>query len=196
MTADTWYAVKVRPRLERTVLTHLQARGYDPFLPCYSVKRQWTDRVKSVELPLFPGYLFCQFDFNARFPILSAPGVNFIVGMGRVPVPVPPAEIESIRSLVKSGLHYEPHPYLAVGQLVQIEQGALAGLIGLITEVKGNSRLILSINLLMRSVSAEIDRSWVRPINPSSKQYFHLQSGDAEVRSHAKSQIPLKTKVS
>ena len=96
---------------------------------------------------------------------------------------------------MKSGLQYEPHPYLAVGQLVQIEQGALAGLIGLIAEVKGNSRLILSINLLMRSVSAEIDRSWVRPINPSSKQYFHLHSGDAEVRPHA-SRIPLKTKVS
>src|SRR5262249_41217538 len=103
--------------------------------------------------------------------------------------------IESIRSLVKSGLHYEPHPYLAAGQLVQIEQGALAGLIGLITEVKGNSRLILSINLLMRSVSAEIDRSCVRPINPSSKHYFDLHSG-AEMRTHAKSQISLKTKVS
>jgi transcriptional antiterminator NusG len=125
-------------------------------------------------LPLFPGYLFCQFDINSRFPILSVPGVNFIVGTGKTPIPIAMSEIEAIRTLVTSGLAYEPHPYLDVGQLVQIEYGSLAGLTGLIVEVKDSCRLVLSINLLMRSVSAEIDRRWVRPIELSSPPYTLL----------------------
>jgi transcription antitermination factor NusG len=174
MRSDLWYALKVRPRFERSVVSHLQSRGYDPFLPCYAVKRQWSDRVKSIELPLFPGYIFCQFDINARFPIVTTPGVSFVVGVGRVPEPIAQNEIESIRAVIASGLHYEPYPYLTVGQLVQVERGALTGLAGLITDLKNGSRLIISINLLKRSVSTEIDRSWVKPIDSSSKQYRHL----------------------
>jgi transcription antitermination factor NusG len=174
MRSDLWYALKVRPRFERSVVTHLQSRGYDPFLPCYAVKRQWSDRVKSIELPLFPGYVFCQFDIKARFPIVTTPGVSFVVGIGRVPEPIAHTEIESIRSVIASGLHYEPYPYLTLGQLVQVERGALSGLVGLITDLKNGSRLIISINLLKRSVSTEIDRGWVTPIDSSSKQYRHL----------------------
>jgi transcription antitermination factor NusG len=174
MKSDLWYALKVRPRFERSVVAHLRSRGFDPFLPCYSVKRQWSDRVKSIELPLFPGYVFCQFDIHARFPIVTAPGVNFVVGTGRVPEAIQDHEIESIRSVISSGLHYEPYPYLTVGQLVLVEQGALTGLAGLITDLKNGSRLIISINLLKRSVSTEIDRGWVKPIEPTSKQYRHL----------------------
>ena len=174
MRSDLWYALKVRPRFERSVVTHLQSRGYDPFLPSYAVKRQWSDRVKSIELPLFPGYVFCQFDINARFPIVTTPGVSFVVGIGRVPEPIAQTEIDSIRSVIASGLHYEPYPYLSQGQLVQVERGALTGLIGLITDLKSGSRLIISINLLKRSVSTEIDRDWVKPVDSSSKQYRHI----------------------
>lgn len=174
MRTDLWYALKVRPRFERSVVSHLQSRGYDPFLPSYAVKRQWSDRVKSIELPLFPGYVFCQFDINSRFPIVTTPGVSFVVGIGRVPEPIAQNEIESIRAVITSGLHYEPYPYLTLGQLVLVERGALTGLAGLITDLKSGSRLIISINLLKRSVSTEIDRSWVKPIDSSSKQYRHL----------------------
>src|SRR5437763_5838638 len=175
MRSHLWYALKVRPRFERSVVAHLRTRGDDPLLPCYSVKRQWSDRTKSIDLPLFPGYLFCQIDLNSRFPVLTTPGVSFIVGIGRVPEPIAQHEIESIQAIVKSGLHYEPHPYLMAGQVVQVEKGALAGLFGLITDLKNSSRLIISVNLLMRSVSTEIDRSWVRPVDTSSKQYSHLR---------------------
>jgi len=130
--------------------------------------------VKSIELPLFPGYVFCQFDINARFPIVTTPGVSFVVGIGRVPEPIAQTEIDSIRSVIASGLHYEPYPYLSLGQLVQVERGALTGLIGLITDLKSGSRLIISINLLKRSVSTEIDRDWVKPVDSSSKQYRHI----------------------
>ena len=174
MRSDLWYALKVRPRFERSVVTHLQSRGYDPFLPSYAVKRQWSDRVKSIELPLFPGYVFCQFDINARFPIVTTPGVSFVGGIGRVPEPIAQTEIDSIRSVIASGLHYEPYPYLSLGQLVQVERGALTGLVGLITDLKSGSRLIISINLLKRSVSTEIDRDWVKLVDSSSKQYRHI----------------------
>jgi transcription antitermination factor NusG len=139
-------------------------------------KRRWSDRVKSIELPLFSGYLFCQFDLNNRLPILTTPGVNFIVGIGKVPQAVSDHEIESIRTVIGSGLYYEPYPYLNVGELVRVEQGSLAGLVGRVTDVKNSTRLIISINLLMRSVSTEIDRKWVAPVEKTGhKQYLHPQ---------------------
>jgi transcription antitermination factor NusG len=173
LTQTPWYALKVKPRFERAVMTHLRGRGYDPFLPIYTAKRRWSDRVKSIELPLFPGYLFCQFDLNNRLPILTAPGVNFIVGVGKVPQTVADHEIEAVRSVIGSGLCYEPYPYLNVGEIVRVEHGALSGLVGRVTEVKNSVRLVISINLLMRSVATEIDRQWVKPVKTlSQKQYL------------------------
>jgi transcription antitermination factor NusG len=184
MRSDLWYALKVRPRFERVAVAHLRSRGYDPFLPTYISRRQWSDRVKSIELPLFPGYLFCQLDVKSRLPVLTAPGVNYIVGIGRAPEPVPDQEIDSIRAILGSGLYYEPFPYLTAGQLVRVEQGALMGLIGRVVDVKNASRLIISINLLMRSVSAEIERSWVHPIDSMSyRAHFRMQSPSDDVGS-------------
>ena len=183
MTEDLWYALKVKPRFERSVVAHLRRRDYDPFLPTYVARRQWSDRVKSLELPLFPGYLFCKFDLNSRLPILTTPGVNFIVGTGRLPEAIHEQEIESIRTIVKSGLHYEPCAYLTIGQRVRIEHGALAGLAGIVTELKNGFRLVMSVNLLMRSVSAEIDRSWVEPVEKiPNKPHLHLQPALNEER--------------
>jgi len=176
MTENPWYALKVKPRFERSVVAHLRSRGYEPFLPTYSAKRQWSDRVKSIELPLFPGYLFCEFNLNNRLPILTAPGVNFIVGVGKSPQAIANQEIEAIRTVIGGGLYYEPFPYLNVGELVRVEQGSLSGLVGRVTEVKNSTRLVISINLLMRSVSTEIDRKWVVPVeNFGHKQYFYTQ---------------------
>ncbi len=78
--SDHWYALNVRPRFEKYVRTHLEDKGYEVFLPTYTATRRWSDRVKSVSLPLFPSYIFCKFDVHARFPILVTPGVNFVVG--------------------------------------------------------------------------------------------------------------------
>ena len=171
---DLWFALKVRPRFERCVVEHLRYGGYDPFLPTYVVKSQWADRrVKLVEWPLFPGYLFCQFDPKSRLPILSVPGVNYIVGIGKAPEPIAEQEIGSLRKVVGSGLYYDRHPYLVTGQLVRVEQGSLAGAVGRVILQKNAARLIVSIDILMRSVSTEIDRSWVKPIeNIPYKQHF------------------------
>ena len=164
MSNDLWYALKIKPRQEWVAAANLTAKGYDLLLPTYKSKRRWSDRIKTLELPLFPGYLFCQFDVTRRLPILQTPGVCSVVGIGKCPEPIDEAEIEAIRTVVSSGATYQPHPYLNVGQLVQVEHGALTGLTGIVTQVKNDFRLIISVNLLMRSVSVEIDSAWVNPI--------------------------------
>ena len=173
MQNDLWYAVKVRPRAEWMTAENLRAKGYELFLPSYTSKRRWSDRMKTLEMPLFPGYLFCQFDISKRLPVLMTPGVSFVVGAGKIPEPVSETEIEAIRTVVKSGLAFEPFPYLTVGQMVEVEQGSLAGLVGLITEVRNETRLIISVNLLMRSVSVEIDRTWVEPVRQTGRAPFY-----------------------
>ena len=163
-----WYAINVRSRSEWMVAEGLRAKGYDPFLPTYKSRRHWSDRIKVSELPLFSGYLFCQFDIQQRLPILKTPGVKSIVGSGRNPESIQRTEIEAIQNLVKSGLSYKPYPYVTVGQLVRVEQGSLCGLVGLIKVVKHETRLIISVSLLMRSVLVEINRSWVEPLRSSA----------------------------
>ena len=117
---------------------------------------------------LFPGYIFCRFDPNDRLPILTAPGVVDVVGFGKIPEHVPEAEIERVRRMVESGLLVTPYPYVQVGQAVLIERGPLSGVEGILVDVKGKVRLVVSVNLLQRSVSAEVDRYSIRPIQTLS----------------------------
>ena len=161
---DSWYALHVKSRFEKSVERHLQEKGYEVFLPSYVSTRRWSDRVKSLSLPLFPSYLFCRFDINSRLPILVTPGVNSIVGSGKTPVAVDETEITAVRHILDSGIPTQPWPYLRAGQEVRVEEGPLAGLTGIVIRDKGADRLIVSVTLLMRSVSAEIGRQWVKPI--------------------------------
>jgi transcription antitermination factor NusG len=107
-----------------------------------------------------------------RLPILITPGVAHIVGIGRIPEPIRESEIVAIRALVKSDAAYEPCPYVSVGQSVRVECGSLCGLTGLVTDLRGKSRLIISVEILMRSVSVEIDQAWIRPIKTVLPQRF------------------------
>ena len=160
----SWYAVRVRSNFERITSTHLQERGFEEFAPCYKVERRWSDRKKQIDQFLFPGYVFCRFNPQNRLLVLTAPGVVDVVGWGKVPEPIPDEEIERVRKMVESGVLVSPWPYLELGQNVLIEQGPLAGTEGILIEVKGRCRLVVSINLLKRSISAEVERSCVRPV--------------------------------
>jgi transcription antitermination factor NusG len=160
-----WFALQVRMRHEAGVADHLKGKGYEWFLPLYKARRRWSDRVKEVDAPLFPGYLFCRFNPYNRLPILKTPGVTQIVGYNHVPVPVDEEEIEAIRRLVASGVPNFPCAYLEVGSKVRIEAGALRGLEGILTELKGKRRLVLSITLLQRSVAVEIDSDAVSVVH-------------------------------
>jgi transcriptional antiterminator RfaH len=160
----SWYALRVKSRHENTVASHLQARGFSSFLPLYRCRRRWSDRFKEIELPLFPGYVFCQFNALNRFPILSVPGTVHVVGAGKTPVPVEPAEIAAIQAAVKFRLPSQPCPFLRVGQKVRIEDGPLCGVEGILTDFKGHRRLVLSVSLLQRSVAVQVDEACVRPM--------------------------------
>jgi transcription antitermination factor NusG len=161
----SWFAVEIRRNRERAVADLLRAKGLDTFLPTYEEPRQWSDRVKLTEFPLFPGYLFCRLTGERRMPILSTPGVRGIVGFGSTPVPVPENEIEAVRRFVNSKLMVQPWPFLAVGQTVKIQKGPLAGVEGILQEFKGNYRVVVSISLLQRSIAAEMDGTWIKGIN-------------------------------
>jgi transcription antitermination factor NusG len=170
-----WFAVRVRSNHERLAIAHLRERGYEEFAPCYKSERRWSDRKKQIDQFLFPGYIFCRFDPGERLPILTAPGVVDVVGFGKVPEPIPHDEIERVRRMVESGLLVTPYPYVQLGQAVLIERGPLAGVEGILAEVKGKLRLVVSINLLQRSVSADVDRHSVRPIRALSAELGHLK---------------------
>jgi len=160
-----WYALLVKSRYENTVASHLQARGYESFLPLYKCQRRWSDRFKEIELPLFPGYVFCQFNALNRLPILSIPGVVHVVGVGRTPIPIDESEIAVIQAAVKSGLPSQPWPFLQIGHKVRIEYGPLCGLEGILLDFRGRQRLVISVTLLQRSVAVQVDGAWVRPMS-------------------------------
>ena len=160
-----WFALAVKSLHERVVAECLQSKHFEAYLPVCQRTRRWSDRWKTIERPIFPGYVFCRFNPNDRLPILKTPGVTQIVGYSRVPVPVDEGEIEAIRTLVASGVPNFPCAYLEVGSRVRIEAGALRGLEGILTDVKGKRRLVLSITLLQRSVAVEIDSEAVSVVH-------------------------------
>ena len=160
-----WYALSVRSNCERAASAALSGKGYEEFLPLYRSRREWSDRSKELELPLFPSYIFCRFDARDRLlPILTIPSVISIIGAGRTPLPIPDEEIHAIQAVVRSGLHAQPWPYLATGSRILIEKGPLAGLEGITLDVNKKFRLLVSVPLLQRSVAVEIERHWVRPL--------------------------------
>lgn len=160
-----WFALHVRTRFERAVARNLRGKGYEEFLPLFRRTSQWSDRKKEIELPLFPGYVFCRFNPHHRLPILMIPGVNSVVGIGKTLMPVEERELDAIRAVLQSNAYCEPWPYLQVGQLVRVERGPLAGSEGIVTVMKNTCRLVISINLLQRSVAVEIDRECLTPIS-------------------------------
>ena len=160
-----WYAIRVQSKFENQASTALRGKGYEEFLPLDHSRRQWSDRVKELDLPLFPGYLFCRFDLHDRLlPILTTPGVISILGAGKVPIPVADEEIATIRAVLGSGLAAQPCPFLNAGASVYIERGPLAGIEGIVTNLNKKHTLVISVTLLQRSVAVEIDREWVRPL--------------------------------
>src|SRR5215467_2066505 len=160
-----WYAVQVRSRHEDVVARHFHVRGLEAFLPLYRERHRWSARFEDVDLPLFPGYVFCQFNPLNRLPVLTVPGVVQIVGAGKNLLPIDDSEIAAIQVAVKSGLPTRPSAFLEVGQKARIEYGPLCGIEGILVGFRGRQRLVLSVTLLQRSVAVEINSEWVRPLS-------------------------------
>lgn len=159
-----WYALRVRSNYERVAAAHLRHRGIEEFAPTFRAERQWSDRKKQVDQFLFSGYVFCKLDPACRQLVVTVPGAVKLVGFGDGPVPIPAEEMEAVRRITESGLLVAPWPFLRVGQRVLIERGPLAGVEGILQEIRKTFRLVVSVGLLQRSVSAEVERSWIRPL--------------------------------
>lgn len=173
-----WYALQCWVRKESMIASRLEGQGFECFLPKYKSTREWSDRKKEVEQPLFPGYLFCRFDYSQRRPIVVTPGVLQVVGSNRTPVPVENREIEALQLAMASQVHSQPWPFLEIGERVRIHTGRLAGLEGILVTFKGNHRVVLSVTLLQRSVGLEVDLAWVASLDSSREaRRRHLTVG-------------------
>jgi len=161
-----WYVVRVKANAEKTAAQSLTNRGVIIFLPLQ--KRQ--SRRKNfglIDIPLFPGYIFGQFDCREQLRVVSCPGVVQILCRGNTPEPVDPAEMYSLLVLSRNARSMSLLPSFARGQKVRITHGPLTDVEGIVLRDNGRQRLILSVTLLRRSVVAEIDREWIEDVNAS-----------------------------
>ena len=160
---EQWYAVSVRPRHEKVVTRHLE-QGLTCFLPVYRSVRRWKDRRKELDMPLFPGYVFVNLNLRDRLGVLRAPGVLRFVTFQGQPAALPDSEIRALESTLSAGLRPQPHPYLRQGTRVRVKRGPLVGVEGIMIRRKQRFRLVLSIDLIMRSVMFEVDEADVEPL--------------------------------
>jgi transcription antitermination factor NusG len=182
-----WFALGVKPRFDKAVARMLESKGFETLLPLYKKRHRYAARCKVAELPLFPGYVFCRFNVLTRLPILTTPGVTQILGTGNTPIPLSENEIVSLQTAIKSDLPLQPFPFLQVGQRVRIEEGALAGVVGIVIRCKQSLRLVLSITLLQRSVLLEIDQHQIsveREIQPALGETQHHNHSTLWLSSH------------
>lgn len=171
-TSRRWYAAYTKPCHEKRVAEHLQIRKIESFLPLYLSSRRWNNGCKvTLERPLFPGYVFVRIPSNERASVLELSSVVCIVGTVREPTPLPDEDIERFRS----GLHLtqaEPHPGVAKGETVRICRGPLQGLTGVVARQKNSFRVVLTVDLIMKSVAVEVCADNLEPISsPESSHY-------------------------
>jgi transcription antitermination factor NusG len=161
---ERWYAAQTYANHEKRVQEQLRQRSVDAYLPVYASVRRWKDRRVSLELPLFPGYVFVRLALRDRLPVLQTPRVVRLVGFGSRPAALPDQEIEALRQGLKSDMRIAPYPYLKIGQRVRVRSGALQGLEGILERKKKVSRFVISLDLIMRSVAVEIDAAELEPL--------------------------------
>ena len=172
---EQWYALEVKPILADSLTTVLCSKGFEVFHPTYVTQRIWCDRTGEVRVSLFRGYLFSRFDLQNRMPVVTTPGVKRVLGIGKQPIPVPEDEISRIRAVVASRLPVQPCADLAAGTNVMVERGPLAGTRGVLLRYGRRCRVVLSVELIQRSVAVEIDEGWIRPIEVGNA----VAAGDA-----------------
>lgn len=163
-----WWALYTRHQHEKTVADALSLKGFEVFLPLYESSRRWKDRIKVLSLPLFPCYVFVRGELARRLQIVTTPGIHTILSNGGEVAIIPESEIQAIRSVVESPCRVEPHPFLKIGERVRVTRGTLQGVEGILTRKKNLYRLVLSVDLLARSVAVEVTASDVEPVGLSS----------------------------
>jgi transcription antitermination factor NusG len=159
---ERWYAAYTSANHEKRVAEQLAVRAVKHFLPLYDSVRRWKDRCVRLELPLFPGYVFVRLALRDRLQVLKIPGVAKLVGFNGTPTALPEEEITTLRTGLARGVRAEPHPYLTVGHRVRIKAGPLIGLEGILLRRKGDLLVVLSVDLLQRSISVSMNLADVK----------------------------------
>jgi transcription antitermination factor NusG len=154
----SWYAVETRVRFEKAICASLRTKGLETFLPLHSSQRQWSDRRQLVELPIFPRYLFVRMFASpvARVAVLRTIGVKNFVGLRGIGSVIPDCEIDALRIVMEQGTPFEHHPYLQAGQRVRIRSGCLEDVTGTVISIRGDRSLVISVNLIQRSIALRI----------------------------------------
>ena len=160
---ERWYAAYTCANHEKRVAEQLQQRLVDHLLPLYESVRRWKDRRVRLQLPLYPGYVFVRLALRDRLQVLQIPSVVRLVGFNGVPTALPNEEIETLRNGPVHHLRAQPHPYLTVGRRVRITSGPLAGLEGILLRKKSKFRVVLSLDLILRSIVVDVDSADVQP---------------------------------
>ena len=166
-----WYAVQTIPRHEKKVSTELSAKQICCFLPTVSRRRQWSDRQRVIDEPLFPGYVFAQLKFRsaARIALLGTRGVIGLVGGRRAGTPIPEQEINAIQQILEKRVPVEAHSFLMVGERVRIRGGVLDGLEGILQSIKGDQSLVVSVEAIQRSISVTISGYDVESVSATAR---------------------------
>lgn len=157
--AEQWYALHTRARHEKVVEQRLHERDVETYLPLVTEIHRWSDRKKTVQLPLFSGYIFVRLSYTTidRLRVLTIDGVFTFVGVRGEGTPIPQAQIEAVRALVKGGLPWSSHPFLRIGQRVRIRSGALDGIEGILIDRTGDSTLVISVDAIQRSLAVRVE---------------------------------------
>jgi transcription antitermination factor NusG len=163
--ASFWFAVQTRPRHEKKVNLELREKGFHSFLPLHLERRRWSDRQRWIEIPLFSQYLFVRVPISAesRAWVLKTSGVVKFVGAPWRGTPIPDEQIENLQAIVARRIPMTPHEFLRVGQRVRIRGGALEGIEGTLSAIRNDRSLVLSVDLIQKSVAIRIDGFEVEP---------------------------------
>jgi transcription antitermination factor NusG len=180
---EHWYALYTRHQHERSVAAHLESRGFSTLCPTYMEIRQWRDRKKEITLPVFPCYVFIQGGIERQISLLSTPGVHSIVCTGKIPAPIGDDEIAAIRRAMDHSIALEPAPFIREGEFVRVICGPLRGVEGVVQRRKDAMRLIISVEILGRSASVEIQSHEIEPCerNPLTSGIFRRPQDSASV---------------
>jgi transcriptional antiterminator NusG len=154
----SWFAIQTFPRHEKKVAAEIQEKGIGTFLPLISAKHQWSDRQRLVEEAMFPGYAFVRMvqTLNNRVAILRTQGVARFVGIRGIGVPIPDEQIESVQAVLAQGIPFRPHSFPGVGRRVRIRGGSFDGVEGILTAVNGDQTLVISIEIIQRSLAIRV----------------------------------------
>src|ERR1700720_103099 len=163
---ENWYAVHTRARHERTVAHRLRDQGVNTFLPLVTEVHRWSDRRKSVEVPLFGCYVFVKLASSGehRLQVLKIDGVFRFVGASGVGTPIAEAQIDAVRTLIGQQIPWSTHPFLQIGQRVRVRGGALDGVEGILVARNDDSTLVVSIDAIQRSLSVRIQGYDLEPV--------------------------------